>query len=320
MTLRDEAQSRDKLEVGLIGAGYWGQKHARVLGDSSRVSRIHVWDRDASASARLAAAQRKSLPADSIERCLARCDALIICSPAATHFDLALLCMSKGIPALVEKPLAVSFNQCVQLFRVAAASGCFLGAGHQYEHHAGIGVLRDWHDAGRFGSHLRIGSVRRGGRTRVDTDVLLDLAIHDITALNRIVGAAPSRVVMGSATCHPDGRTAAATFSMTYPGGQVATVHVDWDGPRERCLSLDGSKGAAVLDEALPPERQLSWTGTGGTTRHHADLQPSSLEAQDDHFLHMARINRFSADEERRVLAAMKVIRSLHEQLGWSAL
>ncbi|MFL6132951.1 MAG: Gfo/Idh/MocA family protein [Nocardioidaceae bacterium] len=299
-----------------MGAGYWGTRHADALIRHPSVGAVHIWDPDPHAGAALRAVSTKCHTSPNLEVCLDRAEAVIISSPAASHGGIATRSLERRLPTLMEKPVGVSAVECRDLFASARAWACFLGGAHQYEHHLGVERLREWYSEAHARGPVRFASTRIGGRRRDDVDVLLDLAVHDVAILNRVVGRAceHGRLVEGSRA--DDGQLVAATIEMTYGEDVVGQVRVAWDGSRERCLRLEGVRGTAVLDETPPASSGLVLID--GVDQVPLIAFRTPLEAQCDYFLRMAKANSFSSDEEARVLAVMTLLESL-DAPAWRA-
>src|SRR4051812_9621743 len=136
--------------LAVVGYGYWGSKHVRVLSSMPDVD-VTVVDSDPD---RLVEAER-SFPhantAKSLDDVLDEVDGVIVATPPRTHGPLALTAARAGRHVLVEKPLATSAAECEALIEAANASGTTLMTGHTFEYNAAVWKLRDLAVSGELG-------------------------------------------------------------------------------------------------------------------------------------------------------------------------
>ncbi|MGH3514453.1 MAG: Gfo/Idh/MocA family protein, partial [Pseudonocardiaceae bacterium] len=115
--------------MAVVGYGYWGSKHMRVLSSMPGV-RVTIVDEDPE---RIAEARRNYPQAESALRLgevLGRVDAVVVATPPAAHAQVALQALRQGRHALVEKPLATTVEDAQEMVDAAAANGVHLMAGH----------------------------------------------------------------------------------------------------------------------------------------------------------------------------------------------
>ena len=114
------------VRIGLIGAGVMGADHARTIFSSvGGAELIALHDSDAARAQSVAQSCGGARVFDSAERLIADpgVDAVLIASPDATHAPLALACIEAGKPALVEKPLATTLDECRALIAAEMKAG-----------------------------------------------------------------------------------------------------------------------------------------------------------------------------------------------------
>lgn len=252
MTATWQPRGDGDLRVGLIGLGAMGRNHLRVLGEMDGVTLAAIADpaRDALAAAGATSqAQLFEEPLALIAE--AELDAVVIASPTMTHLSLALAAIERGIPALVEKPLAASPTEADTIVEAAARRGVPVQVGHVERFNPAVLELGRLLDAGWLSTVFAITS-RRGGpfpaRIR-DVGVTMDLATHDVDILSRIAGERPTRVTAEtSQRVHQDHEDLLFGL-MRFPSGTVAMLDVDWLTPtKRRTLSVLGDDGMFELD------------------------------------------------------------------------
>jgi predicted dehydrogenase len=207
-----------RLNVGLIGAGHFGRFHALKLAAATRATLTGIADPDAERAR--AVAWEAGTQVRELADLLAISDAVIIAAPADLHFDLAAQALKAGKHVLVEKPIAATVEQAVELAALARTSGKILQVGHLERFSAAHGAV-----TARMGKLLYIEAVRiapfkpRG----TDVSVILDLMIHDLDLILSLVDEPIDHVdAVGAsvASAHEDIANARIKFN----NGAVATI------------------------------------------------------------------------------------------------
>jgi len=170
-------------KIALLGFGNWGTNLARVLFDSGNLYSICDTDPKRLESARMlypgihTCKTAHSLPLKTI-------DAVVIATPAATHYPLATKMLSFGKDAFVEKPLALSAKEGLELIRLAQRHNRILMVGHILQYHPGILKLKKMIEAQELGRLNYIYSTRLNiGKFRKEENILWSFAPHDISVM-----------------------------------------------------------------------------------------------------------------------------------------
>lgn len=244
--------------VGIIGVGYWGSKHVRVLHSLERVSSVVVIDTSEERLRPLL----KSFPSlrgfTDLDAALPHVDALVVATPPTTHVPIALKALSAGKHVLVEKPLATSIAGAQQLVDAADQHDVVLMAGHTFEYNSAVWRLRELVQSGALGELFYIDSARLNlGLYQTDVNVIWDLAPHDVSIINLLMGRRPSSVqAWGSRHAHRRFEDV-AYLRMTYEDlGMSAHIHVSWLDPcKVRRVTVVGSRKMAVYNDLSAEER-----------------------------------------------------------------
>ena len=117
-----------RLRIGVVGAGHFGRFHALKVAASPRATLAGVHDRDPARAA--AVGKEAGAPTLDWPALLGACDAVVIATPAETHFSLASEALQAGLHVLVEKPIAASLAEADALASLAARQGRVLQVGH----------------------------------------------------------------------------------------------------------------------------------------------------------------------------------------------
>jgi predicted dehydrogenase len=248
------------IRVGVAGLGYWGAKHVkalRSLGDVQAVIGIDRRYRD-HASPRFGADPGLKVYGD-IKDALPEIDAVVVATPSSTHLDIAMAAIGAGRHVLIEKPMAVTVADARQLTYAAAASGVVLMVGHTFEYDAAVHKLREIVTNPEFGRLHYLHCARLNlGIYREDVNVIFDLATHDVSIANFILGIPPTTVTAwGSRHVDPH-REDVAHVRLRYDDiGADVHIHVSWLDPiKVRRIVAAGTKRMAVYD-GLQPRDQI---------------------------------------------------------------
>ena len=131
-----------RLKVGVIGAGAWGKNHVRTLAALAETELAGVCDVDPAVRDRIARQYPGTFVTDSVPALLSRVEAVVIASAARTHAELGRAAVEAGVPALVEKPFALTVADAEGLAELSARRGVPVLAGHLLEYHPVVEQLR----------------------------------------------------------------------------------------------------------------------------------------------------------------------------------
>lgn len=166
----------DKLRVGIIGVGYLGTQHARILSYLEKVDFKGVADIDSNKS--MVIGNRHRVPYyENFEDMLDEIDAGIVAAPTSEHFSIAKRLLKEGKSVLLEKPMTDTVEQAEILVDLAKKKGLILQIGHLERFNPAVEVLKDIVKEPKFIEVQRLGSF---SARSLDTNVVLDLMIHDL--------------------------------------------------------------------------------------------------------------------------------------------
>jgi len=247
------------IRVGVVGVGYWGSRHVRVLRSTTGVSKvIGVDQRFGSLDSSGQQTENGVVAYPDIADALPHVDALVIATPPASHAPLGLEAIAAGKHVLIEKPLATTTEAARSLVEAADAEDVVLMPGHTFEHNAAVHKLRDLVQGGQLGRLFYLDCARLNlGLYQNDVNVILDLAANDISICNFVLGSSPATVTTwGSRHVHPKHEDV-AYLRLDYADiGVRAAIHVSWLDPRKvRRITAVGSKKMVVYDDMADGER-----------------------------------------------------------------
>jgi predicted dehydrogenase len=193
-----------------------------------------------------------------LDQALPHLDAVIIATPPSTHRPLALKAIAAGKHVMVEKPLATTAADARVMVDAAKAKGVVLMVGHTFEYHSAVWQLRDMVKNADLGQLYYLDTARLNlGLYQNDCNVLWDLAPHDVSILNFVLGAKPVSVTCWTAR-HANRRLEdVGHLRLRYENPDVtANVHVSWLDPNKvRRVTMVGSEKMVIFDDLASEER-----------------------------------------------------------------
>lgn len=243
-----------EIRLAQIGCGYWGPN---LLRNYSALPNCHVkYVVDASADRR--AFVRSNFPrstaveSPSVVFSDPEIDAVIIATPAGSHFQLAREALSAGKDIFVEKPLATTTAEVDALAALARERGNVVMVGHTFIYNTAVRYVKRLIDSGELGEIRYIYSQRLNlGRIRSDIDALWNFAPHDISIIQYWLGnPAPATVRRHGMDYMQSGIDDVVFLNVTYPSKVLANIHVSWLDPQKvRKMIVVGSKKMVVYDD-----------------------------------------------------------------------
>lgn len=233
--------------VGIIGLGPWGRNHARVL--AARGWLRSGFDLDGQALQTLPEPMRKVSLAALLDDSALR--AVVVATPARTHFSVAREALLAGKDVLVEKPLTLDEEEGEELVRLARRRKRVLMAGHITLYHPAYQRLRALQRAGELGRIRYIYSNRLNlGTVRAEEDILWSFAPHDIAAFLDLTGHWPERVGAHGGSFLREGRADVTVTHLEFPDGVRGHIFVSWLHPtKEHRLVVVGERRMAVFSD-----------------------------------------------------------------------
>lgn len=248
-----------KLGIGIVGCGYWGPNLVRNFNEQPGARVIAVCDQRTD---RLEQVTRRypTVGVTTAYQDLLNCpdiDAIAIATPTSTHFPLARQALIAGKHALVEKPLATSSEEAGQLIELAEQRGLVLQVDHTFVYTGSVQKIRDLVVSGELGKLYYWDSVRVNlGLFQTDVSVLDDLAVHDLSIMDHVLGVLPAAVA-ATGIAHVPGRPVNTAYLTCYfDANLLAHFHVNWLSPvKVRRTLIGGDRRMVVYDDTEPSEK-----------------------------------------------------------------
>lgn len=236
-----------------IGFGYWGPNLARNLGTLAGPRWRYLVDLSPERREKAASLYPQVNVTDDLDIVLAddQVSAVIVATPAASHAALARRALAAGKHVFVEKPLALSTEDAVELARTADEKGVTLMVGHTFEFNPAVRAMKEYIDSGEIGEVLYLHSQRLNlGRIQSDINAFWSIGPHDVSIANYLLGSSPEWVSARGARYLNDTVDDVMFVTASYPGGVLVHMHVSWlDPSKTRRTTVVGSKKMLVYDD-----------------------------------------------------------------------
>ena len=270
-------QGDGRLTIAVVGCGYWGAKHVRVLTGLAQIGHVIVVDPSPAARQQITAAYPAVEALGDLRSVLHRVDAVVVATPPSDHLAVALEAICSGSHALIEKPLTTTLSGARRLVEAAERFDVVLMVGHTCEFNAAVQELRRRMDDGELGDICYLHSARLNlGLYRSDVNVVWDLAPHDISIMNYLLDTSPSAVSAWGSKHQSSTVEDVAYFQLEYANrGVTGYGHVSWLDPRKiRQLTVVGTRKMAVYDDLAEERLRVFDCGVERSIGNHGS--PSS--------------------------------------------
>ena len=184
-------------------------------------------------------------------------DAVVLSTPAETHFGLAQKALVAGKDVFVEKPLALTTADGMKLAALSERLGRILMVGHLLWYHPALDKIRELVSAGALGDIYYMSSHRLNlGRVRREENVLWSFAPHDVSVMVMLTGGLPVSVSATGGSYLQPGISDTTLTSLVFAGGIAGHIYVSWLHPfKEHKLVIIGSQRMLVFDDLLSDEK-----------------------------------------------------------------
>ncbi len=247
------------VNLGIIGAGYWGKNLVRVFSELESVRLLSVADHSPDVRESIGKRHPSVVLFDTHRPIIedGRIDAVVIASPAVLHYDLAKEAILAGKHVFVEKPMTLRVEHSEELVELARKHGRMLMVGHLLLYHPCVNAIRDMILRGEIGDVRYVYTQRLNlGKVRSDENALVSLAPHDISVILHLIGK-PPETVGATGGCFIRSDIEDVVFlSLGFAGGIRAHAHVSWLDPHKvRRITVVGSKKMVEFDDMEPHEK-----------------------------------------------------------------
>jgi predicted dehydrogenase len=249
------------IRMAVVGCGYWGINHVRVVFEMPETELVAVCDSDVK---RLREIKERypnvSIFSDvrtMIDAVGGTIDAAIVATTATQHYQVARPLLEAGKHVLIEKPITTDVAEAFELVRLANEANVRLMVGHIFLFNSGIEKVKFYVTLGELGQiHYLYAHRTNLGPVRTDVNALWDLATHDIAIFNYLLDQTPLWVsAVGSKVLHSSHEDV-GFIVLGYPNGLLGQIHASWVDPHKvRELVVVGSNQRIAFNDMDPVQK-----------------------------------------------------------------
>lgn len=312
----------DKIKVGVIGVGHLGQHHARNFQACEDAELKMVCDTNRAQGQKIAKLYGAKWTKD-FNDLVGKVEAVSIATPTEAHFEIAEKLLKNGIHCLVEKPICTSVDQAAKLSKLAQKMGVVLQVGHIEHFNVGVQKFKDLLTTPLFIECHRLGPF--DPRVK-DIGVVMDLMIHDIDIILRIVNS-PIESIEATGVAILTDKEDIANARIKFQSGCIANVTCSRVTPRPmRKLRVFQDNAYISLDyrrQTMEVHKRYKRSGTikKGEFPYYIETQkirskrkePLKLELED--FLDCIKRGRVPETTAEQATEALNVVIKITEMI-----
>jgi predicted dehydrogenase len=247
-----------RVQIGLVGLGYWGPNLARNIVGCPRAELKWACDLRPDILAGVESRYPRIRTTTRFEEMIAdpELDAVAIATSVSTHYALASAALDAGKHVYVEKPMASSSSEAIDLIERAARGDLVLLPGHTFLYSPPVLKIKELIDAGEVGDVYFISMSRVNlGLHQPDISVVWDLAPHDFSILRFWLGAGPTEVTAMARACVVPHTPDVSFINVRFGSGTIAHLELAWLAPSKlRRTAIVGSERMIVYDDTTSSE------------------------------------------------------------------
>jgi len=246
-----EKNKKNFINVAVIGVGNMGKYHVRTYSIFKKVNLVAVSDIDEKIGKKIAKEFNSKYYKDYNEMLnKENIDAVSIAVPTKLHKKVVLDVIKFKKHLLIEKPIASTIKEARTIIESAKKAKVKLTVGHVERFNPAVQELKKIIKNGKLGKVISVIARRVGifPPQIKDTNVIIDLATHDIDILSYLLNRQPTEVFTRGRKILTNQREDSAEIFLSY-NGVSGFIQVNWITPvKIRILSVTGSKGYAELN------------------------------------------------------------------------
>lgn len=247
------------INVAIIGFGYWGPNLVRNFSTLPGVKVKRVVDLRPDRLLIVAKNYTNTIASADVNDIWndTDIDAVIIATPVFTHFPLAMKALESGKHVLLEKPMTDTVENALKLIDKANALNKVLMVDHTFLYTPAVRKMKELIQQDVIGNVRYFDSTRINlGLIQQDVNVLWDLAPHDISILDYLVGDEPASVNATGVSHIHNGVENIAYLTVNYASNVIAHFNCSWSSPvKIRMMLVGGDKKMIVFNDMEPTEK-----------------------------------------------------------------
>lgn len=323
------------LRLGAIGYGYWGPNVVRNFSSHPDCKVVSVCDKSSAALGR--AASRHPGVATTTDAndilCATDIDAVAIVTPVSGHYPLAKKALENGKHIFVEKPFTATSAQAQELIEIAERSNLQIMVDHTFLFTGAVRKIKQLVDDGSLGPLYYYDSTRVNlGLFQHDVNVVWDLAPHDLSIMDHLIGLEPELVV-ATGSAHVNALEDVAYLTVYFPNNVIAHINVNWLSPVKVRTTLVGGQRKMLVWNDLDPAEKIRVYDKGAEVRTEQGVhqllvsyrsgdmwaprveEVEALHSETRYFLDCVATGKTPFNDGRAGLRVVKILEAAEESL-----
>ena len=257
------------LNVGVIGFGYWGPNIVRNFCEHSDCKVVAVCDKNPTALTRVTSRHPGMAVTTDSDDIIGSTDidAVAIVTPVSCHYELAKRALENGKHVFVEKPFTATSAQAEELIEIAERKNLQIMVDHTFLFTGAVSKIKELIDQGALGPLYYYDSTRVNlGLFQHDVNVLWDLAAHDLSIMDHLIGLEPDLVV-ATGGAHVNCLEDVAYLTVYFANNVIAHINVNWLSPVKVRTTLVGGQRKMLVWNDLDPSEKIRVYDKGAEVR-----------------------------------------------------
>jgi len=245
------------MKVALIGYGYWGINIAKTIQNTKGIELITIFDEDIDRIGEAKKLYNFEIFLSLDEVLNSDIEAVFIATPPATHYKIAKKALLANKHIFVEKPFTLNLEDAYELIELAEKKNLKYMVDHIFIYSEPVKYLKQNID--KFGDIVYINSRRINlGLFQYSTDVIWDLAVHDLSIIDYLVGLDIKKVSVFKKRYKDFPNEAIARIDLELSNGVIVGLDVSWLSPvKVREMIIGGTKMSGVYDDTIDEKIKL---------------------------------------------------------------
>jgi predicted dehydrogenase len=246
------------IRLGVVGYGYWGPRIVRNFHGIKGAEIAVICDKSAISLQRAGHDYPHIRVTDDFCEVItsADIDAVVVVTPVWTHYALAKAALENGKHVLVEKPFTSTVDQAKEVIDLADKKCRQVMVDHTFLFTGAVRKIKQLVDDGALGGLYYYDSTRVNlGLFQHDVNVIWDLAPHDLSIMDYVIGQKPEYVAANGQS-HLNGLADLAYLTLYFSDKVIAHINVNWLSPvKVRTTLIGGEKKMLVWNDLEPDEK-----------------------------------------------------------------
>ena len=260
----------NKINIGLVGLGYWGPNWLRNIRNHSKFNLSWISDLDKNKLSKFSQIYNldKSSVFEKYQDALNTKipDIVLIATPPSTHLSIGEYFINLKVNSIIEKPMGLNIEQTKKLVDLSQQNKVSLFIDNTYIFTPVAKKIKQIIDSGIIGDLQFIFSSRLNlGLIQKDVDVIRDLAIHDFSLLDYFLEKTPNNVHAKAVTHKPANVNSTASIDLSYENNLIVQLGLSWNSPvKVRSMIISGSKKSIYWDDTNQTEKLKLFDASAG--------------------------------------------------------